>query len=200
MFSEIRELSKDIHRNAVEHGWWDEERKPEELLALIHSEWSEALEEYRGHKPMVYANCGVPDYAVRSGCDAFMDKKLMCDVSVHPECKYRLDKPEGVAVELIDGCIRILDCIAAMDEAFLDEVDAEEVQSVLPIENVKDRPLPEVVAALHWYVSEAYIRILPRMTDMRPVLVCLLEALVIAFSWITAEGHDPAAIMKLKHN
>jgi len=44
---ELRNLQKEIHDNAIAHGWWDKFRPIPELLCLIHSEVSEALEAYR---------------------------------------------------------------------------------------------------------------------------------------------------------
>lgn len=43
----IRYWQNECHNNAVEHGWWEEKRPIPELLCLIHSEVSEALEAYR---------------------------------------------------------------------------------------------------------------------------------------------------------
>ena len=40
---------EEIHTYAKDKGWWDNERPIPELLCLVHSEISEALEGYRNH-------------------------------------------------------------------------------------------------------------------------------------------------------
>lgn len=75
----IKELQIDIHKNAVEHGWWEEQRNFGELISLCHSELSEALEEVR--KGKLYNET----YYSEGG------------------------KPEGVPSELADVVIRVMD-------------------------------------------------------------------------------------------
>jgi NTP pyrophosphatase (non-canonical NTP hydrolase) len=41
-------VERDVHTIAKEHGWWDEPREYGTLIALMHSELSEALEAIRG--------------------------------------------------------------------------------------------------------------------------------------------------------
>lgn len=42
-------LATDVHATAKEKGWWDKERNDAEMIALMHSELSEALEYLRHH-------------------------------------------------------------------------------------------------------------------------------------------------------
>jgi len=44
---DIKTLIRKSHKTATEKGWWDSPREIPELIALIHSEVSEALEAYR---------------------------------------------------------------------------------------------------------------------------------------------------------
>lgn len=95
----LNEYTKKIHDNAVAHGWWDEERSFGDIVALCHSELSEALEEYRAGRPMEWCKCSV-DYELCIGESCPRDPNT---------CTYRSKKPEGIAVEMADCLIRILD-------------------------------------------------------------------------------------------
>ncbi len=45
----INNFIKECHRIAKLKGWWEKRRNEGELIALMHSELSEALEAMRGH-------------------------------------------------------------------------------------------------------------------------------------------------------
>lgn len=71
----MHDLAVDIHKNAVAHGWWEEERPIPEMLCLIHSEVSEALEAYRNRDDENFAEeladiiIRVLDLAIGQGVD-----------------------------------------------------------------------------------------------------------------------------------
>lgn len=44
---EIEKTKREIHQTAINKGWWDKPRSFGDIIALCHSELSEALEAYR---------------------------------------------------------------------------------------------------------------------------------------------------------
>ena len=82
----LNEWSKDVHQLARDKGWYDNDdgnRNIPEMLALIHSEISEALEEYRTGDPM--------------------NEILYETKPLGP------NKPIGFGIEIADAVIRIMD-------------------------------------------------------------------------------------------
>jgi len=79
--SNMGDLQRQVHETAKKKGWWDESMPRDfgMLIALMHSELSEALEAWReGSGPLIYPDDSVP-------------------------------KPEGWGIELADCVIRIMD-------------------------------------------------------------------------------------------
>lgn len=103
----LNELANEIHYTAVEHGWWNPAPSFGEVVALCHSELSEALEEHRADRPMVWNQCMGADGVVP--CDG-----RSCGDWEDGACALHClaTKPEGIAVEMADCLIRILDWAA----------------------------------------------------------------------------------------
>ena len=64
IFNALMVVQEDIHNTALEKGWWDEPREDGTMIALMHSELSEALEALRAGNPL---DDKIPEF---KGCEA----------------------------------------------------------------------------------------------------------------------------------
>lgn len=94
-------LKRACYQNAKTHGWWDRDRSFGDIIALVHSELSEALEEYRnGEVPQRIS------YQHPLNEDDRVDQiDYMGEVC----------KPEGIPAEFADVFIRLLDYAGHQD-------------------------------------------------------------------------------------
>lgn len=103
-------LAEDVHQNAVDHGWYEQAPSMTSVLTNIHSELSEAWEAYRDHRPMLCSGC-----ALGLSCTDATFGGLVCPersieaADASAPCMHATGKPEGIAIELTDAVIRMLD-------------------------------------------------------------------------------------------
>ena len=140
-------LRDEVHRNAVDHGWWEKPLTFSEIIVMCHSELSEAMEEYRAERPMVY-------------CEDGMTFNVACreEPCGGVECLRNFPdrKPEGVAVELADCVLRILDYMGHV-KGDVDGAMRKLRGAVSPgIKELDVRPLPDLIAGCHYLLSSAY--------------------------------------------
>lgn len=199
----VNEFAKEVHANAVSHGWWDDSIPNGEVLALIHSEWSEALEEARAGRPGVWYACGESDKQVIP-CNPQDDTECRM-YGREVECEFRGKKPEGIFVELADGCIRILDFLVHVECGLnADNNDLEKLCEGVPNAE-RHLTLSECVARLHWHISIAYSLPADSARGMNPDEIVhtkvahLYMALAVACVWINENGGDAEQIMLEKH-
>ncbi len=188
----IQTLAETVHKNAVAHGWWDDERNLYQVIALIHSEWSEALEEARADRPMLYYDCALCE---KGPC-------RMERIPLWEACDFQRErhKPEGIAVELIDGVIRILDFLGYIGVTFHDpETGAPaEMESLWETDGARDdtpEDLPTLIAFLHKATSDA----LPCEERMALDINGLMTAMSMAMTWVHMQGADPLQLLLEKH-
>lgn len=180
----LNEFAIEVHENSVQHGFYDKMPSEAEIIAAIHGEISEAWEEYRAVRPDVYYYCvnwenpREPD----SHCLERGKQDLLC---VGNDCC----KPQGVAFELIDVCLRILDAAAALNV----DIDISENMAI----GFDEATLPEIVAYLHSRVSEVYEEYCKfGWFDSDGIFG---EMITVIFGWLRARDLDPEALLLEKH-
>lgn len=153
----IGEMARAIHKCAEEHGWHEGGRDDATWFAMIHTEWSEALEAYRVGEPMEYP-----------GEDG---------------------KPEGVCVELIDGCMRILDWM----------VDAGRTPEYINEKQYAEKKMPDVPELVNGMHNETAMAF--GMLDLpgNAAGLLLTETIAKVFAWVEWQGCNPMEIMRKKH-
>ena len=203
----LNKMIPEIHRNAVEHGWWDEDRSESEIYALIHSELSEALEEYRDNKPDVYCCQHGSDWChicYGDTCEINPDIDCVTCFAQREESGKVPNKPEGVIVELADAVIRIMDYLGKGGYTFnLNNAIYSNVG--LPLrtnENCSD-----LIVCAHAALSQAFIHDYicwiqdPEHNEInKESEIATLSAVV---KWINeyaaGRGYDLVSVVRMKH-
>lgn len=102
---QFNELIDICHETAVSKGWYNPPKTFTEELCLMHSELSEALEEFRDGQPYENIYRKIPEDKSMIGADEI--NKL---------------KPEGVPIELADLLIRVFDTSGNRDIPLLNAI------------------------------------------------------------------------------
>lgn len=146
-------FSKKVHANAVQHGWYDNDVEFGCISSMIHAELSESLEEYRSSKPLLYKCCelhGPYGECTSEDCNLYNDGK----------CGFLKDKPEGIAVELVDCLLRILDWFGYCGCDYADkiyELSANRAFDKDIVEHYAVDSFPNFIAMQHYYIAKAFM-------------------------------------------
>ena len=104
---DLKALQHEAHAIAESKGWWDTERTFGDLIALVHSELSEALEAYRERELEAYTP---PDDVIGQPGKLGTTRQPHPFPGVGGYVNVKVStKPEGVAYELADVVIRVAD-------------------------------------------------------------------------------------------
>lgn len=190
---DLNAFMQDVHQNAIAHGWWETERTPGTVRSLIHDELSEALEEYRAGRPMIWHGCNNTNAESRceeSACSEYWAGA--CAIGCMDP------KPEGIAVELMDFAIRIFDYLARLDWPLPESMNTEQKLADWAIDEFQDDQdrdvlkleLPDLVDILHDEVS---------LSSVLKNNSYLITGAGLAMAWVSAHGVDPAQLLMQKH-
>lgn len=163
----FNEIAREIHENAIEHGWWEGERLYGDIIALCHSELSEALEEYRDSKPNVY-------FLHDESCI-----NICTDIG-----SWKGEKLEGVAVELADCVIRILDYYGSSEADVDNEINKFKCFSYVA------EKFGAFISDCHKSLSYSYA-----FEDTNHLALCVCKI----YAWADINSVDMDYVIRIKH-
>lgn len=163
-------LAAELHAAAVEKGFWDVEDAEIKHIAKMHSELSEALQEDRCGRPMLY----VDDI---EAMDRITDPAM-----------FDGRKPEGVAAELADFVMMTLD-LCAKEEYALPSGDPHGwvLYSEFNDDELRVSGIWTLVCALH----DELCHIVYDLNGI-PKVICMV------YEWLRVHGVDLLEIVRLK--
>lgn len=176
-------FAREVHQNAEAHGWWDEKREASELFALMHSELSEALEEARAGRAMVWeGEGGKPEGIAVELIDAVI--------------RY---------LDFVGTFIK-------SDSALENDISFEDAMKHCPYDLYKEQPCSFFINAMHIHLVDCFVKeVSPYFaTDPEDKEKRHAHVLEIAFrglffaglilNWCRENGvEDPVALMLKKH-
>ncbi len=186
------DLAKEVHRDAVDKGEWDKPRTLDDVICdcLVHL--SNAYTAWKDGRPNVYHLCqpsGEKEHICDLGCGG------TCSIAHGDPCEYRGNKPQGVAVELADCVLRLLDYLATtnadIDGAFrvATQANTDEVKNEGVI-NVLLDSAEELLAVR---------RVNPSLDFDEIRNNGLIAAVIYIVFWASAHGIDLESILREKH-
>ena len=174
----IRSLQREAHAIAREKGWYDQNWTFGDFIALVHSELSKALEEYRRGCRVI---CGTqPPEGEPQPPNVPLDRTF--------DLLFDHDKPVGVAAKLAGVVIRAADTV---------EHYGHDLSKLLPLQWIPLRPPEDFgdwIAQAHWQASDA-LCVAYLYETMPSVIYALFEAMhrTMYGIWSAGEAGEAAA-------
>lgn len=160
----FNELAEKIHKKAIDKGWWEKERSFGEIIALCHSELTEALEMYRNDSPLLWYDC--------NPCDILNDCINM--INSH-------------SIELVYCVILIMDYLGKYNVDIDKFMQENEYEYDYEYYEQKDT-FGELVIVCHYFLSKAYRYKLKSIRDIAHD--SLMKVILIIKKYIEKEGHN----------